>query len=234
MENLINGGFLLVRSTLKGKDMPLLPARLRSASECICPQFPHPAVIEWAESSEDETKDYLDKMGIPPARAPEATKWATDHFEKHIGWPNVFYTLEATKSAKELFFKEDKDVSILGMALPDNYVETYLEFAKASLADYGKSGTLEMIEKGQILPEGGKILGYELLSTEDQGMILHSFICSAWENDFSLALKIKPNKDGFLPDLNSAKKCLAELEKHTDDPDVENGLWLPWAIVEYS
>ncbi|PZP54749.1 MAG: hypothetical protein DI586_08980 [Micavibrio aeruginosavorus] len=240
MANLINGGFLIVKAQAKGHDMPLLPVKLRSASECICDQFPHPAVIEWAESSKDEQKDYLEKMGIPLSRAAEATKWSTDNFEKNIGWPNTFYNFETAKAAKELFFKDDEDVSIIGIGLPEEYAASYIEFATASLKrpdsdeDFGKSGTLEMIEKGEFMPESGKLLGYELLSTEDQGMILHSYMCSAWEKDFSLALGIKPNKQGFLSDLESARKCLIELEKHTDDPDVEAGLWLPWAVFEYS
>ncbi len=240
MTNLINGGFLIVKAQAKGQDMTLLPAKLRSASECICDQFPHPAVIEWAESSEEEQKDYLEKIGIPLSRASEATKWSTDNFESNIGWPNIFYNLETAKAAKELFFKDSPDISILGIGLPQEYASSYVEFATASLKrpdsneDFGKSGTLDMIEKNEALPEGGKLLGYELLSTEDQGMILHSYMCSAWEKDFSLALGIKPNKDGFLSDLEKAQKCLSELEKHTEDPDVEAGLWLPWAVFEYA
>lgn len=236
--NLIAGGFLLVKAVPRSEWMSgeLLPSNICSASDCISPQFPSSSIAGWTQDTQEARHKYFEDIGIPLAREEEIIKWGTDNYEKLFGWPGIFYDLESAKAARASFFNDDKTISVLGLGLPVEFVEAFIEEAsppppQPGFAPQGKSGYLEIIEKNEKLPEGGEFLGFELMVTDYGGQLSHSWICNSLEEHCASALSIKPASNGFLPDLETAKRCNEEISR--EDVGTEPGLWLPWAIVKY-
>lgn len=225
--NFIAGGFLIVKTVPRAEWMSreLLPSHICSVSHCISPQFPSSSVIEWTHDTKEDRREYFTQMGVPLSREAQAIKWGTDNFDKLFGWPGVFYDLASAQATKAEFFGDDKSISVLGLGLPEECIEDFIKVAVS------QSGYLDVIKKNEVLPSGGELLGFELMVT-DFGGLSHSWICNSLEQHCFSVLEIRPASNGFLPDLETAKRCNAEISK--EEVGSEPGLWLPWAIVRYS
>jgi hypothetical protein len=236
MKSLMSAGFLLIkpspRPNWEGKS--LLPEQIVSSSACLCPSFPEPYAISWSSGSEDDQKRRFKKLGLPVERQKEAIDWSTEQFGQVFGWPNVFYRLEDAVAARNRFFPL-ADLRVIGLGLPMEHAARLIDYAtpppqQAGYAPDGASGYYEMAQRSQALPDGGNQLGYELANV-DLGMLAHSWLCNHLEEHCANTLGIFPAANGLLPDLASAKQCLAEITK--EEVGAEPGLWLPWALVEY-
>jgi hypothetical protein len=239
MESLISAGFLLIRPSPRpnwpGECLEnFLPEQVLSASECLCPRFPGTYVIHWSSDSEDERKHQFEKIGLTAERQKEATDWATERFDQAFGWPNVFYRLEDAVAARTCFFPF-ADLRIIGLGLSLEYVESFVDYAtpppqQPGYAPIGSCGYYETAQRHAPLPEGGNLLGYELVNV-DVGLLTCSWLCLLLEKHCALKLGVFPATNGLLRDLDSTKQCLEEITN--GKMGMERGLWFPWALVEY-
>ena len=129
---MVSGGYYLTHRAARDRSPELLPERLISASNCICQFFPDSWAIEWASESADERLRKAATFGISGVDLPKVIAWATASMQQVFGWPNVFYTLEAAREAREGFLAQDSEVVIFGLGLHDSHVAEFLEAAKPS------------------------------------------------------------------------------------------------------
>src|SRR5258708_1663916 len=126
----IAAGFLLVRPVPRPEWLTaeLLPDRILSACDCVCPQFPGAYAISWTSLSAADRASAFDRVGLSTQARREAQEWATDSFEKAFGWPGVFFTLEAAREARARFFASS-DLAVVGLGLPVEHAERFLREA---------------------------------------------------------------------------------------------------------
>ena len=232
----ITAGFLLLRPSPRPAWAPenLLPQEIISASDCLCPRFPGTYAIEWTSDPVDERVRGFEAVGLSPDIRVEATKWATENFEKSFGWPGVFYSLPEAERAKALFFSREPDIWLLGMGLPPQFAEEFIIYAappprEPGYAPVGETGWLEVVMRQQPLPEG-QFLGFELLAVQ-YGLVTDSWLCNGLEVYFSETFSIQPNKWGLIEDLENAARCCKAINEK--EVAAEPGLWLPWGLVKY-
>jgi hypothetical protein len=238
MDSLVSAGFLVAKTALRGdwNSKELIPPKVISACDCICPQFPGPYALDWTRDDEADRTEAFDEVGLLPSLRKSATAWATGNFGVLFGWPGVFYSLAAALDVRQRFFSGVSEMNVVGLGLPDRHVARFLEHAEPppqqeGYAPEGECGVYEVVCTRQPLPSGGRFLGFELIVT-DFRQLAHSWLCNSLEEHCFQKLGVRPNGNGMLPDLESAERCCAEIEK--DDVGAEPGLWLPWAIMSYS
>lgn len=124
-----------------------------------------------------------------------------------------------------------KDIRIIGIGLPENFVEEFLNeeesLSKRAEERYGIETML--INKTKMDFNGMRMNGYEVLGF-DYGSF-HSYICNSLEKDYSDKFTFYLNENGFIPTLDMAIKCCDY--SNDDEVGTEPVLWLPWAIFEY-
>lgn len=238
MSQEIAAGYLLLRRVPRPEyaSATLLPDRILSASECICPRFPDPAALSWVSASEKERSDALRAVGLPRERHSEAETWATAEFGKSLGWPGVFYSVAAALQARETFFGSTADLAVVGIALSDSQVEEFVTAAtpqppQEGYAPQGESGYLEVVKKREPLAPGHRRLGYELLNVE-VGLIGCSWLCNGLESHCATHLGVRPGATGLLEILGAAEECRAEISQ--EGVGAEPGPWFSWLLVEYA
>lgn len=152
--NLIAGGFLIAKTVPRAEWMPgeLLPPHICSASDCISPQFPSSRVIEWTQDTKEERQRYFKEIGILASREAEAIQWGTENFEKLYGWPGVFYDLNSARSMHQEFFVNNKNISIIGLGLSEEFVDDFMKEVAPP------SGYLDVIKKMEVMPKDGELL----------------------------------------------------------------------------
>jgi len=236
MGSLISAGFYLLRPSPCPEQGPmnLLPQQIISASDCLCPQFPGAYAIEWTVVSEEQQAAAFDTVSLPPAKRPEAVEWATRNFQKSFGWPGVFYCPEEAIRTRDRFFPGESNIQVVGLGLPDEFVEAFLMDAAPRLSGEGRTpqgepGAFEVVKRRQPLPEG-PFLGFELLNVE-HGEVWHSWLCYGLEVDFAVRMDVQPNEQGLLPDLQTAKRCCEAMDK--EEVIAGSDVWLPWGLVRY-
>jgi hypothetical protein len=237
-DDILAGGFLLLRPTPRTNYMSpeLLPANIVSLSDCICPKFPGPYAITWVKATEDHRSHDFDEIGLPPAGRAAVLSWATDAFEKEFGWPHVFYNLEYALAARERFFRGDASIRVVGVGLPSNYRDMFVQDStppppNVGFAPMGESGYLKVIRNNGFLPPGGTQLGYEPLSVE-LGTLSHSWLCNGLEEHCFTMLGVRPNSNGLLQTGEEAARCCEEIDR--EEVGAEPGPWMPWLLYEYA
>ncbi len=237
MDLFISAGFLLIRSSSRPAwtSGSILPEKIISACDCLCPLFPGCYAIEWTGDSKEEREKRFNAVGLSSALWAEATRWATDSFEEAFGWPGVFYSLEEAKGAKERFFSNQSEIQIIGLGLAEEFVDAFIsdstpEPPQPGYAPQGETGFLQVLKKHQALPLHGESLGFEPLCSE-LGLLSHSWLCNHLEVYFAEVHQIKVNEHGLIADFETAKRCCKIIEQ--DEIQAEPGLWLPWCLVRY-
>lgn len=239
MENCdyIAAGFYLARLANRPEyvSAQLLPELLLSASCDICDVFPNTWAIEWTSEDEKERLESAEKFSISSTALSKVTEWATQSFSKEFAWPNVFYSIEGARKAKAMFLSHLDDVALFGLGLHKSNVEQFLSVAKPrpqqpGFAPEGATGVFEIVSIGEILPDGGTSLGYELLVVK-YGLLTCSWLCNGLEKTFAKSLGVIPNAHGFISTFEEASRCVT----YVSDGHVgaEPGLWLPWLIMKY-
>jgi hypothetical protein len=237
MDGLIAAGFQIIRSMPRDEWMSsaLLPSRILSLSDCICPQFPGWYAFSFGSESDEERREAFHDLGVSAHQQQAAIDWATEHFGVTFGSPGVYYSLAEASADKHRFFPERDDIAVLGAGLPGEFVDCFLAHTippptRPGFAPNGESGWREVVKERKILPEG-TVLGFELLDVEI-GVLAHSWLCNGLETTFADKLGVRPNEHGYIACLDDAKRCCEEIERGR--VGAEPGLWLPWGIVRYA
>ena len=232
----IASGFLLLKPAPRTDwfSQELLPERIISAADCICPQFPGSYVLSWCGDTPEQRAEAFDEIGLAPEHRDAATEWATAAFDEAFGWPGVFFTLEAALEARSRFFPQS-DLVVVGLGLPVQYRDAFVTALtpppqQPGFAPNGESGYLRVTLTDTPLPDGGVLLGFEPLNVT-LWQIAHSWLCNQLERDFSETLGIVPGETGLLESFADAARCCQAIER--GDIGAEPGPWYPMLLVEY-
>jgi hypothetical protein len=173
-------------------------------------------------------------FGIPADKLPVLRQWSNS---SEIGFPDIFYTLDAAqRCAHDLNLSQ---VLLLGLGLPTSLVDGFLADNPQKAYDTIKQvyvtdpyGVNYVLTQHQPLPASGEILGFEIASYYMN--LGHSWLCSGLERDMHEQFGIRPNAHGLIDTYEDAKKVydwIAEDEQqgHRAEPEP----YYPWLIVSY-
>jgi hypothetical protein len=229
----ISGGYYIV-SPLKRADYmdkTLLPDTILSASECLCDFHPEINIL-WG-GSQKKKQNYSKELNLSKSTFEEMEEWVEKKFEEQLfQFPQLFTSANIAREFSKMFLSHLSDIRIIGIGLPENLVEEFLDeeetLSKPAKERYGIETLL--INKTAMDMEASKLYGYEVLGFE-YGKF-HSYICNGLEKDYNDKFQFNLNENGFIPTLEIAKKYC----DYSNDEEVgtEPVLWLPWAIYEYN
>ncbi|MFC4323204.1 hypothetical protein [Litchfieldia salsa] len=159
-------------------------------------------------------------------------KWVEDKFdEETFQFPQLFTTVHLAREFAKKFLNHLNDISIIGIGLPENLVQAFLDeaetLAKSSKGQYGIKKLL--LNRTTTEMEAADIKGYEVLGFEFGKF--HSYICNSLEKDYKNEFQFSLNENGFIPSLDMALRC-CDYSNH-EEVGTEPVLWLPWSIYEY-
>src|SRR5579872_4485656 len=124
----LSAGYYLARPSNRGPHTSarLIPARLISASTCICEFFPDAWTIQWISSVDQKERERsAAAFRLKPDEIDRIMQWATSSFQKQFGWPNTFYTLEEAFAARSEFLARDLDMAVFGLGLHCDHSEEF-------------------------------------------------------------------------------------------------------------
>ncbi len=214
----------------------LLPQTIVSASSCLCRFLPDSWAIEWCKCERREREEAARTFGVQPDRLDSVienvTRLVAD--EASYGFPNLCYTLEAAQTAIQLVCPGAQDLGIFELGLPKDRLEEFCLAttpppSRPGYAPNGEAGVLTALRRRIGLLESGVELGFEPLVFNFS--LSCSWLCNGFEKVIAEKLGIRPNRHGLLGDLASADRAVAYMADETVSG--EDGLWLPWLIVEH-
>ena len=226
----VSGGYFLVKYAHRAESMSadLLPARILSASNCIS-DIPDAWAVKWANYNETDRNEEAAKFGITSEILPQAIDWVTSGLESQkIGWPVVFYSLETAREFAQSFLPHETELALVGIGLRPEFAAFLLREEKPP-ENHGTPGIYEALSRGWSLEAGGEVLGFEVLGYEWGGF--HSWLCNGLEVDTYREFNIRPNRHGFISDLEEAVKSAEYASR--EEVGAEPALWQPWLVVTY-
>jgi len=199
-----------------------LPAKILSASQCICSIAPQAWMSGWecSEIQEDEMSRQIDVN-----KAVSLVAWLEEVFQAET--PTFFPTLESARQFVEEYCALP-EACILGIALHPSLLNMVRLQAQEDCNN--GSGLLEKLEpEHSIEHRNAEVLGYELLGYYAMGF--HSWICHDLPNELEKECGVYLNEHGFIPTWEDALKS----HQYIAPPDSgrEPGIWAPWLIVRY-
>jgi hypothetical protein len=226
-ETYVAGAYLLV------KPGPQIGPGGLTASACLAELAPDSWAIEWVSMEPADRQRHAVALGIPADAVSEVIRWATDEFDRHFKWPNVFTELAAAREFLERFIPGG--VHLLGVGLPSDLVPAFLSLSappksQPGYAPVGAVGVHEVIRAGRVLEVGGELRGFEVLGYDEAGQFC-SFRCNRLEVDFEKELGVQFNRWGLLNEESAARQCA----DYAGRPEVGTCArwWHPWAVMEY-
>lgn len=226
MEYLL-GGYYLIKPIERPEymDKNIIPDSIFSASSCICDFYPEMTQV-WTDSKKIKNR-YISELNFTKSTFDQMEKWIDEEFNrKEFGFPHVFNSVGSAKNFYRKFFLHIPDMKLIGIGLPEEFVEEFQE--EFDVPDYFY-GVEFNIQNNKCLASDGNILGYEILGYEYGSF--HSYLCNSLYKDYSQVFPFKLNQNGFIKTLEEA----IHLSQFTNDElDAEPVLWLPWIVKEYS
>ena len=217
------GGYFIIKPIPRTHCMNcnVLHEEVISASNCICDFFPD-INIAWNKSQKAKEK-YRIALGIDKTTYDEMESWINEKFEKDIELSYVFNNYESAFEFYDKFLHHQHDLRIIGIALPNRYIDSFVEEQNDLSYGVGKN-----INKRIPIDIQNATLGYEILGYEGTGF--HSYICNGLQNNYYDKYKLVLNKNGFISNLEEANilSCYTNNEIENTEPV----LWLPWAILD--
>ncbi|WP_226671103.1 hypothetical protein [Metabacillus litoralis] len=230
--NYISGGYYIVSPIKRDDymDKTILPETILSASECLCDFYPEVNIL-WGGSAKNK-KSYAKELKLSKEKFVQMEKWVEENFEqKKNQFPQLFTTVNLAKEFSKMFLSHMNDIRIIGIGLPENLVEEFLEeeetLTKPDNERYGIETLL--LNKTKLETEVTLIKGYEVLGFEFGKF--HSYICNSLEKDYKKECSFSLNENGFISTLDMALDCC--IYSNDEELGTEPVLWLPWVICEY-
>jgi hypothetical protein len=223
----VAGGYLLAKPGVR------VPKRGLTASACLADMAPDWWAIEWVGTTYGEREERAARLGIQTKNVPSLVRWVTERFGETFRWPNVFTDVVHARE----FFRQFglADVHLMGIALPSDLVETFLEASappeqQPGYAPVGATGVHDVVSRMEPLASGGSRRGYEVLGYGEVGQF-HSFRCNDLERDFEREFDARFNEWGLIDDAAIARRCAAYASLPTTSTSARD--WHPWLVEEY-
>lgn len=228
--NFISGGYYFAQ----GKHPPewanlaLLPETMWSVSPLISELFPDSWVFSWGKSRAHRNKsEYMKMLGMDmPSFVEMEAHFDTLWNQKSCGFPNVIYDLSVAHTLYKKYFWCVPDIKLLSVGLPETYLD---EFAQdmAFPSQYLESSLRYKILQKELLPAGGKQLGFDILGFDSA--IFWTFLTNGFETKFVQDLEIHLNSYGLIDQYEDAERALEYVRANRH----EEGSWYLWLVTEY-
>ncbi|WHY75256.1 hypothetical protein QNH20_13965 [Neobacillus sp. WH10] len=228
----ISGGYYIVSRIMRPEymDKDLIPEKIYSASECLCNI--HPDINTLWGTSRSRKQEYVQLLDISESTYSEMEKWVEEMFEANkFYYPQVFTTVELAKGFFSKFLNHIADAKIIGIGLPENFIEAFLQYEKPQNKLMEEQYGIEKLLLNQTLVDEKdfRMLGYEVLGYEYG--TFHSYLCNGLEKDYEKHFGFTLNENCFISSLDEAIRFC----DYSNDEELgtEPVLWLPWGIFEY-
>ncbi len=225
-EKFIFGGYYLIQPCkLIDESFELIPKYFYSQSNCICDKHPALPGYSWTSVSQDERREYANKLNLNDTEFSNFQDTIDTYFDKNLlGWSNTFYDIDTAREFYNNFLKNLSDVKLFAIGLKLTDVDSF----KVENSDC--EGILNALKKNIIIPSSYKFLGFEILGYEWNGF--HSFACHDLIIDYKDKLSIDSNGYGLIDNYDNAVK--ATNYTNFESSGVEPVYWQPWAVFECS
>lgn len=228
----LSGGYYLISPSARADymDSSLLPETILTVSACMCQQ--HPTIDFLWGKSRKKKQNYALELNTSSEVLDEMENWVEENFRnQRFLFPQVFTTVQLAKEFQAKFLDHLDGLKVVGMGLPEQFVNDYLDEEETHLKpkedQYGVEQCL--MSRTEIDPQFNEMLGYEVLGFESG--IFHTYLCNHLEKDFDDAFSFSLNNHGFIQNL---EKAITYCDySNNEEIETEEVLWLPWAIFNY-
>ena len=208
----------------------LLPEKLLSLSDHICPIAPETWCIEWTGDTRETRLEKAAAFGLDADGLERLTAWVTARFGESIGWPNICLDPGTARELASLL--PAPDLAHCELAVHRRHWKRFMRAAappphQPGGAPVGPPGIYEALQRKAAVTTG-KVLGHEPLVFDRS--LSDSWLCNGLDREVESELGIRPNRHGFIESFEDACRCVEYISR--DDVGAEPGLWLPWLVVE--
>src|SRR5258708_23775951 len=196
----------------------LLPDNFLSVA--ICGAL-HAPVFDWASNGEE---DYA-LFGIPD-RLPELGQWASDRYEKEIGYPDIFFYLATTREYVQRFTNVP-DVEIVGIGVHRQDLHFVAEAESlrpesvaengSIIAGFSRTGFAEAVGLADPI-EPGEVLGVEVVCCYYN--IDHSWHCNGLAVYALREFGFRLNQFGMIDDKADADQVVKWINNGEPKPEM--------------
>jgi hypothetical protein len=239
-----SGGYCLIRANNPGWEQlknGLLPEKLLSLSECICPRV----AVHWGWTPGD--REAALKFGIPETKLDEFVEWCSDAHGVDIYHASMFYSVDAARRFVARFLPDTDGLYLIGAGLykpleaagwnlyPNQVkyqVKVDLQLQKGERKPEGVS---DQIDQHLPLEAGGTPLGFEVICFFNSSDFADSWICNGIDEDMYELYGINPGQFGLIQTREEAQKTCEWIMEDVGDGN-HRGEPLPyayWLLVSY-
>jgi hypothetical protein len=194
---------------------PTLPQQIVSASGCftqVLPPRPYRTLgsTVTVEASHDRV-----------------VRWSEEALDDgRLVWPNILRSPAIGRDFASVARLSPKDFVLLGVGLPS---------ARLDLSDEPMRPGIEgFMARGDLLPDGGDALGFEILDLDDD-VFSHSWLCNSLERDAGERFNVRPNEHGLIDTYEEADRVCAWVNEEAElgRTSAAGPTWDPWVLVRY-
>jgi len=224
LEAFYSGGYFLIRANHPGWEQlnsELIPKRLISLSDCICPKFN----VGWGWVTGDP--QIALEFGIAQSRLPDFVEWSRTDYKEAMDIWGMFYTPNNAREFVNRFEVNTDRLHIVGTALPQSIEQT--DWQESRDDAYGIE---KRIEQHISVEDGGEFLGFEVVSFE-YGNYGHSWLCHHLHEDVKRVFGIHPNEYGLFAKFKDAMTVLAWIQAGGDGGRAHHPPYDVWQLLSY-
>ncbi|MBN2193313.1 MAG: hypothetical protein JW751_10900 [Polyangiaceae bacterium] len=229
LSGFVFGGYLVTRPVERAElsKAGLLLERVTTASDCLAKFLPDTWALSWS-ADEERRAECVAAFGIELERVNQLVSLVDDLFNaQRVLWARFVTDMDAVASILRAAAPKN-DCVLLGLALHESLVDSFVK-------DVGEVQAPESMIVGQLtkrlpIPEGGTLLGYEILGFELGATNAHSWLCNNLHETLADRHGERPGPLGLLTDYSTADRWADEA---TREQPGEPLLWLPWALVQF-
>jgi hypothetical protein len=228
-------GYYLIQGLVKESWMDkdgLLPERIWSGSNHICPKFPDAWIFDWVNdrgSIEDrkyaKTQMNLSKDGYFAAQRDFDELFGNEQF----GFPNVFMDSSIAVEKCYQYFGRVSNLKTLGLGLPETYFERFMVHYSPDFGEpIRRNGAYMKLSQKETYHGHYPVIGYDLLGFD--GADFCSFVCGSMESEMFEKYGVRFNQLGLISEYEYAERVSQAITN--GEQIVEDGFWAPWLVFE--
>ncbi len=195
--------------------------KLCTASTCINDSFLDTWAFSWVVDTDRAA--LAQELEISQDKITDLQNWAELNMEENkIGWPNVFYALDALIDFKNTFFQSRKDLVSLGLFFSETEARDLMDEFEPITKQDGEIGLSHALRQKVPENQDGEFIGYDLIGIEMSGDF-HTIHCHGLEEEFAHKFGIEFLDNGLIKSCDDWES----LTDYCNDPS--NGLEpVPW------
>jgi hypothetical protein len=189
--------------------------------------FPDDWTLSWVRRDAAERAARAAVFGFGADQVDSIKEWAKRSFGVSFGLWRVIFSLDDARTIGQSALGACDGVELWGVGLHRSLVDAYCRDA----ARLSASGVCTAVRARGKLPEGGTILGHEVLFEELGASFSNPESRNLDEVAMFRKTGVAPNDDGLIDSFKDAKKCCRYLDEQAATSNVKG--WQPWLLVRY-